>query len=137
MFVKKIQVLISLIILVAAIHVSEASESELDSVGRMPEITVTAPRYEHQDEAWAGMVKGVIVEARRVSDREAFVSNAGIEPDFVFIGSNPTEDINDISMQLADSTYLFLSFMLNLALVPLSLVYMSLSVYLVTKEIKK
>jgi hypothetical protein len=137
MFVKKIQVSISLIMLLAAIHVSEVCASELDSIGRMPEITVTAPRYEYQDEAWAGMVDGVVVEAQRISGGKAVAVKAGLEPYIMFTGSEPLEEINDISMESAGSTYLFLSFVINLALVPLSLIYISLSAYLGTKEVKK
>ena len=136
MFAHKIQMTILLIMLTVMLRVSNASTnvSELDTVGMMPEITVTAPRYEYQDEAWAGMVEGVIVEARRVSGSESAAAKARPESHIMFSGSNPTGEIDDISMQLAGSAYLFLSFVLNLALVPLSLVYMSLSAYLAAKE---
>jgi hypothetical protein len=136
MFAHKIQMTILLIMLTVMLRVSNASTnvSELDTVGMMPEITVTAPRYEYQDEAWSGMVEGVVVEARRVSGSESDAAKVGPGPHIMFSGSNATGEIDDISMQLAGSAYLFLSFVLNLALVPLSLVYMSLSAYLAAKE---
>lgn len=40
-----------------------------DSIGLMPEIVVTAPRYEYQDDAWSGLMPEVIVAAPRI-DRE-------------------------------------------------------------------
>ncbi len=40
-----------------------------DSIGLMPEIVVTAPQYEYQDDAWSGLMPEVIVVAPRI-DRE-------------------------------------------------------------------
>ncbi|KPK73883.1 hypothetical protein AMJ87_00090 [candidate division WOR_3 bacterium SM23_60] len=34
-------------------------------VGSMPEVTVTAPRYEYEDEAWSGLMPEVVVTAVR------------------------------------------------------------------------
>jgi hypothetical protein len=67
MFTKKMQLLLVFIILGTTTYISGSSMQQLDSVGMMPEISVTAPRYEYQDEAWLGMVEGVVVEAQRVS----------------------------------------------------------------------
>ena len=129
MFVQKIQVSIILIILTATAHISEATIQVLDSVGRMPEITVTAPRYEYQDEAWAGMVEGVIVEARRPISTGDLVTAAGNESAITFVGNILSKDV--------DTSCLCLSLVLTLTLVPLSIIYISLGAYLVTKEVKK
>ena len=137
MIVRKMQIVLVLIIMVAVVLLSGGTVQAVDSIGRMPEITVTAPRYEYQDDAWAGMVEGVIVEAQRRSGSDAVAAKAGLEPYIMFTGSEPLEEINDISMKLAGSTYMSFSLVLNLALVPLSLIYISLSVFLRTKEVKK
>jgi len=37
----------------------------LNSVGSMPEVIISAPRYEYEDEAWSGMVEEVVVTAQQ------------------------------------------------------------------------
>ncbi len=128
MLVQKIQVSISLIVLAAAMCISEASVQQLDSVGRMPEITVTAPRYEYQDEAWAGMVEGVVVEARRPPSKVPVMTTAERES-----GKYPVS----MSLYSDGSSCAFLSLVLTLALVPISLISMSVGVYLGGKEVEQ
>lgn len=135
MFIQKIQILIAIIIVGATMHSSGASmyRQELDSVGRMPEIIVTAPRYEYQDEAWLGMVEEVVVEARRPSNsRKETVTKD--ESNGMVSGSLLSKDIKSTSIHVRDPMYLLLS--LTLTLVTLSIVYMSLRAYLVAKEAK-
>jgi hypothetical protein len=36
-----------------------------DSTGYMPEVLVTAPRYENEDDAWSGMMEEIVVTAPR------------------------------------------------------------------------
>lgn len=38
---------------------------EDSSIGHVPEVVVTAPRYEHEDVAWSGLVETVVVTAPR------------------------------------------------------------------------
>ena len=38
---------------------------EDSSIGHMPEVVITAPRYEHEDVAWSGLVETVVVTAPR------------------------------------------------------------------------
>lgn len=42
-----------------------ASESTPESFGTMPEIVVTAPRYEYEDMAWSGLMPEIVVSAKR------------------------------------------------------------------------
>ena len=45
-------------------------------VGSMPEVTVTAPRYEYEDEAWSGLMPEVVVTAvRPVVDGWVYLDN--------------------------------------------------------------
>lgn len=135
MFIQKMQISIALIILAATMHSSGASMylQELDSVGRMPEITVTAPRYEYQDEAWADMVEGVVVEARRPSrSRNGTVTKD--ESNGMASGNKSSKDIKSTSMHFRNPMYLLIS--LTFTLVTLSIVYMSLRAYHAAKEVK-
>jgi len=40
-------------------------EPAFDYIGQMPEVVVTAPRYEYADESWAGLLEAVVVSAPR------------------------------------------------------------------------
>ena len=44
-------------------------------VGSMPEVTVTAPRYEYEDEAWSGLMPEVVVIAVRPTVEGLVYSN--------------------------------------------------------------
>ena len=67
MFVHKTCIFIVTVFIGSSVYASEASNTihELDSIGMMQEVSVTALRYENQDEAWLGMIEGVVVEAQR------------------------------------------------------------------------
>ncbi|MGB7055060.1 MAG: hypothetical protein WBE28_07050 [bacterium] len=135
MFVQKIQISLVLIILAATLHGSEASMDllELDSVGRIPEITVTAPRYEYQDEAWLGMVEGVVVEAQGPSNGRNETA-AGDKSTAIVGGSMSSKNVESTSIRYGDSVYLLVS--LTLTLATLSILYLSLGTYRATTEAK-
>ncbi len=42
-----------------------SAETAFDYIGQMPEIVVDAPRYEYEDESWAGLTETVVVTAPR------------------------------------------------------------------------
>ena len=133
MFLQKMQIRILLIILAVIAHSSEASvcQEALDSVGLMPEVTVTAPRYEYQDEAWLGMVEGVVVEARQPpSGIKRFVARDGSQEKVN--GNMSSEDIEASSMHLLYPEYLLILFMLA----TLSISYVVIHMFLTTKEVK-
>jgi hypothetical protein len=85
----------------------------------MPEITVTAPRYEYQDEAWLGMVEGVVVEAQRPFGNRK---------------EHPSTQMSTV-IDYGYSVYFLFSF--TLVLVVSSVLYMSLGSYFVGKEVKQ
>jgi hypothetical protein len=99
----------------------------------MPEIIVTAPRYEFQDEAWLGMVEEIVVEARRLSSSRN-EKIAEDEPNGMVSRNVPSKDIESTSIHFRESVYLLVS--LTLTLATLSIVYMSLRAYLAAKEVK-
>ena len=45
--------------------VAQRTDETVGYVGSMPEVTVTAPRYEYEDEAWSGLMPEVVVTAVR------------------------------------------------------------------------
>ena len=135
MFVQKIQISIMLIILAATLKVSKASVDlpELDSIGRMPEITVTAPRYEYQDEAWLGMVEGVVVEAQRLSS-----SLSGAVSEDASQGMISTSfSSKDMEFESIHYKYpMHLLMLLTVTFVILSIVYLSCCAYRAAKEVE-
>jgi len=134
MLVHKIQMSIMLIILATTLKVSKSSVDlpELDSVGMMPEITVTAPRYEYQDEAWLGMVEEVVVEARRLSSSK----NGTISEDAIQGVINPIFSSKDMEYNWMFFTFpTQLLMLLTFLLVTLSIAYLSFYVYLAAKEV--
>lgn len=44
------------------------NNSTFDSIGHMPEIVVTAPRYDNEDDAWSGMMPEIVTTAPRYDD---------------------------------------------------------------------
>ena len=135
MLIQKMQISIVLIILGATLLNSGASTSlqESDSIGRMPEITVTAPRYEYQNEAWLGMVEGVVVEARRPSSSiNGIVLKDGSNG--MVSGNMSSKGVKSMSMHFGDPMYLVISSFFML--VALSIVYMYFRAYLAAKEVK-
>jgi hypothetical protein len=130
MFVRKICILIAVAFLGGVVYASEASNNlqAFDSIGMMPEVVVTAPRYENQDEAWAGLVQGIVVEAQRFLPGEE-ETDAG-----VIGGSMSASEINPASMRSENSFRLLVS--LTLALATISILYITTHVYLAAKEVE-
>ena len=89
--------LITLLILVTGFAGPVASEpaynSTFDSIGLMPEIVVTAPRYEYENEAWSGLMPEVVVTAPRYDGAE--VSSVGmaseVEPNTLGTDNEPSQ----------------------------------------------
>ncbi len=50
------------------------AESTFEYFGQMPEIVVTAPRYEYEDEAWSGLMETVYVTAPRYDGEDANIA---------------------------------------------------------------
>lgn len=135
MLVQKMQISIAIIILGVILVSSGASANlkELDSIGRMPETDVTAQRYEYQDEAWLGMIEGVVVEASRLaSDRDGTArideSNGMISGNLSPAGVKPS------SFNFGYRVSLLI--LVTVALAMLSIIYISLHAYLATEETK-
>jgi len=42
----------------------------IDGIGDMPEVLVTAPRYEYEDAAWSGLMDEVVVAAQRPANED-------------------------------------------------------------------
>jgi hypothetical protein len=59
------QVFITTIFILAQMAGGAPAESASEHIGQITEIVVTAPRYDHEDEAWAGLMETVIVTASR------------------------------------------------------------------------
>lgn len=77
---------IALVIFVAGLTGPVTLETEqntvFDSIGLMPEIVVTAPQYEYQDDAWSGLMPEVVVTAPRIDSENMTleVMMAKVEP---------------------------------------------------------
>jgi hypothetical protein len=50
----------------AAVPAERADYSIGDSIGQLPELTVTAERFEYEDEVWSGLLDTIVVTAPRV-----------------------------------------------------------------------
>lgn len=114
MLVKNKLSLIILVILGVTLLSSETSMSphERDPIGRLPEITVTAPRYDIRDGVYSGMLEEVIVTARR-----------------------PSTSIHSIqSTGTYSNNSMYLVVLLTFMLATLSILYMSLYGYRTAKE---
>lgn len=59
------QGLIAIIVAIAQVAGGATAEQTFEYIGQMPEIMVTAPRYEHEDVAWSGMMPEIVVTATR------------------------------------------------------------------------
>ncbi|MDH4212187.1 MAG: hypothetical protein OEV79_12150 [candidate division WOR-3 bacterium] len=130
MFVHKTCIMIAFAFLGGVVYASEASNNVqgLDSIGMMPEVVVTAPRYENQDEAWLGMIEGVTVEARN--------SSVGTDETVAGVnrGSISSNNIGFESIRGGNIVRLLVS--LTLTLVTISVLYMSIHAYLDAEEVK-
>jgi len=133
MFTKKTQLLIVVIILGTTTYISGASIQQLDSVGMMPEITVTASRYEYQDEAWLGMVEGVVVEAQRLSSSKSGAVSEDASQGMIST-SFSSKDMEFESMHYKYPMHLLM--LLTFTFVILSIVYLSCCAYRAAKEVK-
>jgi cytoskeletal protein CcmA (bactofilin family) len=93
------QGLIPIIFIVAQISspiAMEAHNSIYEYIGQMPEIVVTAPRYEHEDDAWTGMMPETIVTASRYNSENYASFDQIIEnvlPNFVYAQDTKKIDV--------------------------------------------
>lgn len=133
MLPQKMQMRILLMMLALFVHGSAASaqHGELDSIGRMPEITVTATRYEHEDDAWLGMVEGIVVEAQK-SPKSRQGSIARDDSQAMNSGQTASEDIESSAMNLIDPRYLIILSILVL----ISIAYVVIRAFLSAGEAK-
>ncbi len=53
------------IIFILAQMAGTSPEPTFNYIGQMPEIVVTAPHYEYEDDAWSGLIETVVVTAPR------------------------------------------------------------------------
>jgi len=70
---------IMLLIIVGSSFLMSAELVEDSSIGHVPEVVVTAPRYEHEDGAWSGLMETVVVTASPHDDAGALVSSTGLD----------------------------------------------------------
>lgn len=114
MFAKGISHTLILVILGVTLLSSETSVllQGQDAIGRLPEITVTAPRYDIRDGIYSGMLEEVIVTAQRPLTNMSSIQSTG--PHF----NNPT----------------YLVVLLTFMLATLSILSMSLYGYVTAKE---
>ncbi|UCG29723.1 MAG: hypothetical protein JSV53_09490 [candidate division WOR-3 bacterium] len=130
MFVRRTCILIVVVFFGGVVYASETTNKlqELDSIGMMPEVIVTAPRYEIQDEAWLGMIEGVVVEAQRPSimteENVAGANSGKIAPNSDGFDSIRGESIIRLLLPL------------TLTLATISILYMSIHAYLNAEEVK-
>lgn len=130
MFVHKTFILIVAAFFGSGVYASEVSDSphEMESIGMMQEIVVTAPRYENQDEAWLGMIEGVVVEAERLP--------TGTEVSIIGMSDADTSPRNNGFAQINDGNICNLLLPLTLTLAIISILYVSVHAYLVAEEVK-
>lgn len=130
MFVNKACILIVGTLLVGVVYASEVFNDSraIETTGMMPEIVVTAPRYENQDEAWLGMIEGVVVEAERLPTvTDVTISGMkGKDTSPNNSGFGPIDDRNIVHFLLP----------LTLALAMISILYVSVNAYLITEEVR-
>ena len=66
---EKMKRFITLLIIIAGFTglnaLEPANNSTFDSMGCMPEIVVTAPRFENEDDAWSGLMPEIVTTAPR------------------------------------------------------------------------
>jgi len=79
---------------------------EMENTGMMPEVVVTAPRFEGEDIAYAGMMPEIVVEASRyIAEEEPGIlpeilviapryNRSGLEVTFSHITSSPSWVLN-------------------------------------------
>ncbi len=69
---EKMKRFITLLIIIAGFTglnaLEPANNSTFDSMGCMPEIVVTAPRFENEDDAWSGLIPEIVTTAPRDKD---------------------------------------------------------------------
>jgi cytoskeletal protein CcmA (bactofilin family) len=93
------QGLIPIIFIIAQISspiAIEAHNATYEYIGQMPEIVVTAPRYEQEDDAWSGMMPETIVTAPKYSS-ENYASFdeifANVFPNFAYAQDTKKVDV--------------------------------------------
>ncbi len=71
-----------LIAIVLAVSGSiQADDTSMEHTGQMPEVVITAPRYEYEDEAWAGLMPETVATAPRYEYEDAAWS--GLMPETI------------------------------------------------------
>lgn len=104
-----------LITLLASFASSQITDTMHDwrtdsSMGHLPEIIVTAPRYEHEDVAWSGLMETVVVTAPRfIADESDFTaatySTNNIHHDKEIISSGNPRNHENILPRYTDVQY--------------------------------
>jgi|GEM_PF-2766780 len=72
-------------------------------IGMIPEMVVTAPRYEGEDIAYSGMMAEIVVTAPRPTEEEL-----GLMPEVVVIASRNARTISDMDFSRDFHTYYLL-----------------------------
>ncbi|MGB3477846.1 MAG: hypothetical protein WBB67_01655 [bacterium] len=62
--------------IIAQMAGSATAEQAGEYVGQLPEVVVTAPRYEFEDEAWSGLMDTIFLTAPRVVVADVSPENA-------------------------------------------------------------
>jgi hypothetical protein len=88
------QVLIA--ILLAVTSNMQASDISMEEIGQMPEVVITAPRYEYEDEAWAGLMPETVITARRYEHEDAAWS--GLMPETIVTAARDNEQTPNVIM---------------------------------------
>jgi len=89
---KGVIILLAILIKMSfAVMPEETDNAIVDSVGHLPEIMVTAERYEDEDKVWVGMLDTVVVTAPRVK---------------VFTGSAADKNSSDRNLLFAGLVFL-------------------------------
>ncbi len=55
----------TILLIIAQMAGNATAEQVGEYVGLMPEIVVTAPRYQYEDDAWSGLIDTIVVTAPR------------------------------------------------------------------------
>jgi len=89
------QGLIAIFFIITQFAGSTAVEQTTEYVGQMPEIVVTAPRYEYEDDAWSGLMPEKVVTAPRYTNEE--IMDAEVPPTTI-VRAEKNKLMNDANM---------------------------------------
>lgn len=68
----------------------------MEEAGMMPEVVVSAPRYEGEDIAYSGMMPEIVVSAPRYTEEEN--ANSGMMPEIVVVADRGTQAISEFAL---------------------------------------